>query len=88
MTEQSEDAATLERLVDDLSGPEELLALLADYRRIVGALVVAKDARSVLPDVCCWFSKKQLLRLSMDLPADKAQGLLSQIRRVKKPYKT
>lgn len=74
----NEHAATLERLVDDLGGPEELLALLADYRRIVGALAVAKDARSVLPDVRCWFSKKQLLRLSMDLPADRAQALLLQ----------
>lgn len=35
------------------------------------------DGDTVLPDVRCWFSKKQLLSQSMDLLANKAQRFCS-----------
>lgn len=66
----------LDAIVSAAGGVEELIGLLDDYRKIVGALAMAQDARSVLPDVRCWYSKKQLYRLALDLPEEKGRALL------------
>lgn len=67
---------SLHSLIHTLGGPEELLALLDDYRKIVGGLATASDARMVMPNVRCWFSKKQLLRIAMHLPDEKSAAFL------------
>lgn len=72
----SDPQSLLEALVGAIGGPSEMLELLADYRLIVGALAEAKDARTVLPDMRCWWSRKRLLRMAMDLPDDKGRALL------------
>lgn len=66
----------LDALVSAVGGPEELLGLLDDYRKIVGSLATARDARTVLPDVRCWFGRKQLYRMAVDLPEEKGRALL------------
>lgn len=75
-TNTGDPAGRLQALVNAIGGPEELLGLLDDYRRIVGAIVTAQDVRSVLPDVRCWYSRKQLYRMVVDLPEEKGRALL------------
>jgi hypothetical protein len=72
----SEAKDSVDRLVTALGGPEELLALIEDYRRIVGALARAQDARTVLPDVRCFFGRRQLMRIALDLPESEGRAFL------------
>jgi len=65
----------LDALVSATGGPEELMALIADYRQIVAALARACDtgtpprpAHSVVGDARTWWSRRQLMRMSLDLP--------------------
>ncbi|MFA7238703.1 MAG: hypothetical protein WC091_01215 [Sulfuricellaceae bacterium] len=62
--------------VCEVGGAEEALALLADYRRLVGNLATARDARTVLPDMRCWASRRQLCRMAMDLPDVQGRAFL------------
>ncbi len=73
---QSPAEESLHSLIHSLGGAEELLALLDDYRKIVGGLATASDARTVMPNVRCWFSRKQMLRIAMDLPEVKSAAFL------------
>lgn len=63
--------------IRDVGGPEEALALLDDYRRLVGTLATARDARTVLPDMRCWASRRQLYRMAMDLPDAQGRAFLA-----------
>lgn len=69
----TESQKALEQLVSELGGPEELLGLLADYRQITTAFVSAKDPSSALPQMRCWWTKKQKIRMAADLP-EQARG--------------
>ncbi len=72
------DVDAAERLaarMSTLGGPAELLGLLDDYRQLVGLLVRAADpatpvrpAHGVVQDVRTWWSRRQLLRMALDLP--------------------
>jgi hypothetical protein len=75
-TKPNDPAGRLQALVSALGGPEELLGLLDDYRKVVGVLAAARDARTVLPDVRCLFSRKSLYRMAVDLPEEKGRALL------------
>lgn len=75
-TKPDDPAGRLQALVSAIGGPEELLGLLDDYRKVVGGLAAARDACTVLPDVRCWFSRKQLYRMAVDLPEEKGRALL------------
>ncbi|WP_444905307.1 hypothetical protein ACJJIU_22325 (plasmid) [Microbulbifer sp. CnH-101-E] len=46
----------LEALIKTLGGEIELLGLLEDYRKIIGALATARDAREVLPTAKSFFA--------------------------------
>jgi hypothetical protein len=65
----------LDALVSAIGGPEELLNLLADYRQITGQLARAcnpgtppRPAHSVVVDARTWWSRRQLMRMALDLP--------------------
>lgn len=74
------DAATdpqgrLDALVSATGGPDELLGLLADYRQIVGMIARAcepgtppRPAHVVVVDARTWWSRRQLMRVALDLP--------------------
>lgn len=64
----SDDQRTLDALTASLGGPGELLALLRDYRQLVAALAEAPHANSVLPNMRCFWSRKQKCRMAIDLP--------------------
>lgn len=60
--------------------PDEVNDLLADYRDIVKAFVGAaernRSAHSLLLDLRCFWPRKRLLRVAVDLPEDKGRSFL------------
>ncbi|TAM33481.1 MAG: hypothetical protein EPN61_18405 [Burkholderiaceae bacterium] len=59
----------LDALVASMGGPGEVLGLLQDYRQLVAALATERNPAMVLPNMRCFWTRKQKTRLAVDLPA-------------------
>lgn len=63
----------MRQLIDVAGGQSELLPL---YREVVGRVAIAEDARTVLPDMRCWWGKENILRIAMDLPDKEGRAFI------------
>lgn len=63
----------MRQLIDVSSDQSELLPL---YREVVGRIAMAQDARTVLPNMRCWWSRENILRIAMDLPDKEGRAFI------------
>lgn len=63
----------MRQMVDAARSQSELLPL---YREVVGRIATAQDARVVLQNMRCWWSRENMLRIAMDLPEREGRAFI------------